>query len=444
MSSTKEKLNTFSLTMIVIGFVIGMGIFRTATDAAQASINSTVFFTAWILGGVVALCGALSYAEIGSRYPITGGYYKIFSYAYHPSIAFALNCIILFSNAASLSGVAIIGSEYLLPLIFGDQYPEYYNSVLSISAILSFYGLNMLGLRMSSRTQNILMLIKLSMLLVIIIAVFLPHDSIPIVSKPETIIGNQANFFASLGAALVAVCFTYGGYQQSINFGEEVNKPERTVPRGILIGISAVILIYFLVNYSYHQIIGFEGLKTTKGIASLIAEHVFGENGRKIFSILLFVAVLAYVNVLMLSNPRVMYAMADDGVLPPIFQKKFGTHQVLALNLTVFAILSIITLVFASTFDKILGFVMFLDSVGMVSSAATLFYMRRRRLGEDKEQIYKMGLYPYATVFFILVYLFVCFTIVKNSPHLALFGTIVFIGFFGLYFVIRSFKPKPL
>ena len=115
---SKNKLGLFSLTMIVIGLVIGMGIFRTSKDAAAAAATPAIFFSAWIIGGLVAICGALTYAEIGSRYPVTGGYYKIFSYAYHPSLAFAINCIILISNAASLSGVALIGSEYISPLLF--------------------------------------------------------------------------------------------------------------------------------------------------------------------------------------------------------------------------------------------------------------------------------------------------------------------------------------
>ncbi len=116
MNIEKNKLNVFSLTMIVISLVIGMGIFRTASDAALAAGTPSIFFCAWIFGGVIALFGALSYAEIGSRYPIIGGYYKIFSYAFHPSLAFALNCVILISNAASLAGVALIGTEYIAPV----------------------------------------------------------------------------------------------------------------------------------------------------------------------------------------------------------------------------------------------------------------------------------------------------------------------------------------
>ncbi|NOT36932.1 MAG: APC family permease [Saprospiraceae bacterium] len=426
--------------MIVVGFVIGLGIFRTATDAAVASINSQVFFTAWILGGVFALCGALTYAEIGSRFPITGGYYKIFSYAYHPSVAFALNCVILFSNAASLSGVAIIGSEYLLTVIYGSNYPSYYNSILGIAAILTFYGLNMFGLILSSRTLNVLMMVKLGMLFIIILAFFIEPSVVQNVNQVSA--PTNSGFLVSLAAALVAVSFTYGGYQQSINFGEEVHQPERTVPRGIIYGILIVIFIYVLVNLSYHQIIGFEELKNAKGVASIIAGKLFGEMGSKIFSALLFIAVLAYVNVLMLSNPRVMYAMADDGVLPDVFKKKFGKNQVLIINLSVFALLSIITLIFASKFEKILSFVMFLDSLGMVFSAATLFYMRHKKLGEEKASIYRIKFYPWVPILFISAYSLVLFSIIKNTPHLAGIGTLVFFGFLGIYFLVKRIYSK--
>jgi len=423
--------------MIVVGFVIGMGIFRTATDAAQASATPVIFFTAWILGGFVAFCGALTYAEIGSRYPVTGGYYKIFSYAYHPSVAFALNCVILFSNAASLSGVAIIGSEYLLSAILGQDYPSYYNSILGIAAIGTFYGLNVLGLQVSSRAQNVLMMVKLAMLALILLAGIVLPQAVSSGTPEFQSIGVKG-FILSLASALVAVSFTYGGYQQSINFGEEVEQPSRTVPKGIMLGILVVIAIYVLVNLSYFSTIGFEQLKSTKGIASVIAYRLLGTAGERIFSVLLFVAVLAYVNVLMLSNPRVMYAMADDGVLPGIFQKKYGKHKVLLVNLTIFAFLSILTLMFASTFDRILGFVMFLDSVGMVTSAATLFFMRKRKLGEERSGIYRMKWFPLATIIFITAYLLVCGSIIVNTPHLALMGSIVFVGFLGLYLVIRK------
>src|SRR3954463_5973235 len=164
MVSSKEKLSLFDLTMIVIGLVIGMGIFRTASDAAAASPTPAFYFTVWILGGVVALCGALTYAEIGSRYPVTGGYYKIFAECYHPSFAFSINCIILISNAASMSGVALVGSEYISQVIFHHDPGPTTAAFIAMVPILLFYGVNLLGLKMSSLAQNILMVIKIGML----------------------------------------------------------------------------------------------------------------------------------------------------------------------------------------------------------------------------------------------------------------------------------------
>src|SRR5256885_8096755 len=145
-----SKLNLFDFTMIVVSLVIGMGIFRTPVNVAAASPTPAIFFAAWLCGGLIALCGALTYAEIGSRLPVTGAYYKIFSYCYHPSIAFAINCIILISNAASLAGVALIGSEYITKVILpGTRNVENIQVIISIIAILTFYGINLFGLKMS-------------------------------------------------------------------------------------------------------------------------------------------------------------------------------------------------------------------------------------------------------------------------------------------------------
>src|ERR1043165_526430 len=172
--TAKNKLGIFSFTMIMIGLVIGMGIFRTSKDAAGAALTPTIFFTAWIAGGIIALCGALTYAEIGSRYPVTGGYYKVFSYAFHPSIAFALNCSILISNAASISGVALIGAGYITKVVIGPEAANWIKVLIAMVAIFIFYRVNMLGLRMSARTQTVLILSKIGMIVMVIMGLFFP------------------------------------------------------------------------------------------------------------------------------------------------------------------------------------------------------------------------------------------------------------------------------
>ena len=169
----KPKLSLFDFIMIVVSLVIGMGIFRTPANVAAASPTPFLFFASWIAGGLVALCGALTYAEIGSRFPVAGGYYKIFSYAYHPSIAFAVNCIILISNAASLAGVALIGAEYITGVIFPNTKEIATTQiVIAVLSILIFYGVNLLGLKMSARAQNVLTIIKISMVLLLIAPLF--------------------------------------------------------------------------------------------------------------------------------------------------------------------------------------------------------------------------------------------------------------------------------
>lgn len=436
----KQKLSRFDLTMVVVGLVIGMGIFRTAATSAKYALDPTVYFIAWIAGGIIALCGALTYAEIGSRYPVTGGYYRIFSYAYHPSIAFSINCIILISNAASLSGVALIGSGYISQVFFHTPATDVTKALIATTAIIIFYGVNLLGLRMSAKTQNVLMIIKIGMVVMLIAALFVPS----IYATQSTEIKNEPtsylSWIQSFGLSLIAVSFTYGGYQQTINFGNEVDRPSRNIPKGIFMGISIIILLYLLVNLSYYKVIGFTQLQNEREIASIVAGKLFGATGANAFSALLFLSVLAYVNVLLMSNPRVMFAMSEDGVLPSVFQKKSNKRDVLVVSLTIFAALCIITLVFAQTFETILNFTIFLDSFGMAASAASIFWLRKRTKHLDGTGIYSMKLYPLQPIIFICAYTFVAISIAIQTPMTALTGILVLSAFIIIYFITRK-KP---
>ncbi|MCX6207773.1 MAG: APC family permease [Bacteroidetes bacterium] len=439
----KQKLNLFSFTMIVVGLVIGMGIFRSAATSAKDAIDPSVYFTAWLLGGFFAFCGALTYAEIGSRYPVTGGYYKIFSYAYHPSIAFAINCIILISNAASLSGVALIGSGYITKLFPQYNWTDIDKALISCVAIFIFYVINLMGLKMSSKAQNFLMLIKISMIVVLIVALFFPihevaNQAVAIAAAPET----HMSWIQSLGISLIAVSFTYGGYQQTINFGNEVANPAKNIPRGIFIGIAIIIGLYLLVNLSYYQIIGFENMKGEREIAYSLMNKVFGKTGADIFSFFLFFGVLAYVNALLMSNPRVMYAMSTEGALPKIFGKQSPKNDVLVFSLTIFASMCVVILFFAQTFEKILNFTIFLDCFGMVASSATIFVLRKKTKHLDGTGIYKMKLYPILPLIFMAAYTFVGISISIQTPSIALIGISVLAVFMVIYFVSQRFTKN--
>jgi basic amino acid/polyamine antiporter, APA family len=437
-----SRLNLFDLTMIVVSLVIGMGIFRTPVNVARQAGSADMFFIAWIVGGLVALCGALTYAEIGSRYPVTGGYYKIFSYCYHPSIAFAINCIILVSNAASLAGVALIGSEYLANVLFkGDANINSIKLVISTIAVITFYGVNLLGLKMSARTQNVLTVIKIGLVVFLISALFTGDYATTFTPAPAA----EPDFMSNLkafGACLVAVSFTYGGYQQTINFGGEVQNPSKILPKGIYFGIAIIMLLYITINYTYYKVIGFGNLKEAQSIAAILAGKLFGEKGFTILSVLLFLSVLAYVNVLLMSNPRVMYAMSDEGVLPAVFKKVSAKRNVIVVSLSAFTALCLVTLFYGKTFDEILDHTIFLDSIGMATSAATIFVLRKRAVGEDIKNSYKMKLYPLLPLIFIAAYLFVGTSIAINSPKAAWVSALVFAIFFVLYFVLRVFRKS--
>jgi APA family basic amino acid/polyamine antiporter len=207
-----EKLGVFDCTMIVVSLVIGMGIFRTPVNVAQHVPDSFLFFFTWVAGGLIALCGALTYAEIGSRLPVTGGYYKVFSYGYHPSIAFAINCIILISNAASLAGVALIGAEYISGVLFPSVRDagilQTREILIALFSIVLFYGVNLLGLKMSSRTQNVLTVIKILLIVLLITPLFFA-GSRP-VSTAHSVFPGWLNYLKGFGAGLIAVSFTYG------------------------------------------------------------------------------------------------------------------------------------------------------------------------------------------------------------------------------------------
>jgi basic amino acid/polyamine antiporter, APA family len=461
MAIKSNKLNLFDFTMIVVSLVIGMGIFRTPLNVAQASPNTFLFFAAWIAGGLVALCGALTYAEIGSRLPVTGGYYKVFSYAYHPSIAFAINCVILVSNAASLAGVALVGGEYITGIFFplskdldwmkvaaNAHYIQTIHIVIAIIAILIFYGVNLAGLKMSAKTQNVLTVIKITLILLLITPLFFAQNA------PETtqLINNGVSpttmeYIKAFGIGLVAVSFTYGGYQQTINFGAEVDRPARNVPRGIFSGIFIIIILYLTINYAYIKVLGFDTLHNpqTKNIASLMASKIFGPNAERILSGFLFLSVLAYVNVLLMSNPRVMYAMSEDNILPPVFKKRNIKSDVLTVSLSVFAAICIIVIFWAKEFDKILSFSIFLDCFGMILSAATIFILRKKTKHLDGTGIYKMKLFPLMPVVFILAYVFVAISIArdyKNNDNAALVGITVMAGFTGIYFLLNLIKKN--
>jgi APA family basic amino acid/polyamine antiporter len=451
-----RKLNLFDFTMIVVSLVIGMGIFRTPVNVAKAVDTPFIFFAVWVAGGLIALCGALTYAEIGSRLPVTGGYYKVFSYAYHPSIAFGVNCLILVSNAASLAGVALVGAEYITGILMPQSKDALWLTnaanahqiqviqiAIAIAAIIIFYGVNLLGLKMSARAQNILTVVKISMIVLLITPLFFATNTAPLISAVHHSASPLfTEYLRAFGIGLVAVSFTYGGYQQTINFGAEVDHPKKNIPRGIFLGIFIIIALYLIINYAYVKVIGFEELKSSKNIAAIMASKIFGINAERILSVLLFLSVLAYVNVLLMSNPRVMAAMSEDKILPEAFRRRNFKTDVLTTSLSVFAALCVLIVFWAKEFDTILSFTIFLDCFGMILSAGSIFILRKKTSHLNDSGIYIMKLYPLLPVIFIAAYTFVAISLLITQTNLCLIGLAVLAGFIGIYFAVNYFQQR--
>lgn len=423
--------------MIVVSLVIGMGIFRTPVVAAARAGTPLIFYLVWAIGGVIALCGALTYAEIGSRYPVTGAYYKIFSLGYHPSLAFSINCIELVSNAGSTALVGVVGAEYIGHFFFSGPVPPAFRGGVTAAAVGVFYIINLMGLKMSSRVQNILTLIKILLILLLLASLFGNHPlPAPVAPAAGAEPVQPINFFRALGFALVAVSFSYGGYQQTINFGGEVKDAGRIIPRGIGYGIAIIITLYLALNFVYVKVLGFHNLQTADAIAAQLMGHLFGPAGDALLRCLMFLSVLAYVNVSVMSNPRVMFAMSEENILPGIFKKTTPKHGVIIWSLTAFSATIILTLVFTSAVEKIIDYTIFLDSIAFAFSASTLFILRKKKMGEDRN-IYRMKGYPFVTGFFVLAYLFVTTSVAISDPQSALYCVYIFLIFFILYFILK-------
>ncbi len=426
MSMQKHQLRFFDITMMVISLVIGMGIFRAPATVAQRAGSEFIYYAAWIVGGLIALCGAIGYAEIGKRMPVSGAYYSIFAKAYSPTLAFAINIIILVSNAASIAGVAIIGAEYVMPYAMGLS-----STVLASIFIIFLYGLNLLGLRTSATVQNVLMGIKLLMLIAIISALGIlpPSETVTVIQS------HSGGMWKSFGLALIAVSFTYGGYQQTINFGGEVKNNQRMLPRAIILGVLIIIAIYLLANIAYVQVIGFNELAQSKFIAAIMMERLFGGTAALIVSMIIMISVFGYVNISMLSNPRVISAMGKDGVLPKIFAQSDEAKGVSVSALTVFTAISLISVYAGESFERILNYTIFIDSIGLGVGMATLYRLKGEKLSIMTQLVASI---------FIAACLFTGVNIFLFDTNAGIYGSMLFVGVMMFGYMVTKRKSKEV
>jgi APA family basic amino acid/polyamine antiporter len=438
--SIKPKLSRFDLTMIVISLVIGMGIFKTPNVVAQSTGSTWIFFGAWLFGGLITLFGALTFAEIGSRYPSTGGFYKVLSYCYHPAFAFMITWVQLISNAASVAAIALIGSEYITPMLLPASLQNPTGiKITTITSVLILYVINFLGVKMSARAQNALTIFKVTMILLLCTAVF-KHDVPP--PLPYTLTRHHG-LLVTIGLCLIPVFFTYTGYGLTINFGGDVINPKSNIPKAIFWGIGAVISLYMLINFAYFKVLGLGGLQQTPALAAKMTEIIFGPIAYKITSVFMFLSVLAYVNVNILANPRVYYAMAEDGILPQIFKRVNPRTQVQEFGMSFFVGTVIIILFFVGTFARLLDYTMFFETIGISLAALSIFILRKKTKQLNGSGIYTVDKYMLMPIVFILTYWFVTLTIFVQTPKAALVcAGAFFVGLVIYYVSVRKVEEN--
>lgn len=434
----RPKLGVFDLSIIVISFVIGMGIFSTPSEVASKAGTPEIFFVAWSVGAVISLFGALTFAEIGSRIPAAGGFYKLFSICYNPIFAFMVNWITIISNAASSAAVAIMGSAYVAPILFPGVGDLKATMLVAVGTITLLLIVNLLGVRISASVLNGLMLIKLVLILLLISCAFVVSGVGGETVQPE-LLPLENNPIKAFIMCFIPVFFTYGGYQHTINFGSDIANPSRTLPKSIFIGITVILVLYLAINYSYFSVLGFEQLATTKTLAADMIQLLFGKTASVFLSLVMFLAVMAYVNVSILSNPRVYYAMAQDKVLPQIFMKVNSKTQVQEIGVLVFCALIFITLFFMQSFQKILEYIMFFDSISLISAAGAIFILRRRAKinNTDESAFFKLKLYPWIPSLYIIVYILVNISVFLSNKTAFGWGAILFLSGLPLFYLIR-------
>ncbi len=435
----KPKLRTFDLSMIVVSLVIGIGIFRTPTLVAQSAQTPFIFFMAWTLGGLVSICGALTFAEIGSRFPVPGGLYKIFSHCYHPTYAFMINWVLLLTYGAGAAGVTIIGVEYIMPIFLPQSTDDIIVvNGLVVGIVLVLGVLNFLGIKTGARIQNLLSVVKIIMIVGLCFAVFSPAATDPVIANDPV----DFSFLQAMGISLIAVFYTYGGYQQTMNFGGDIQDPKRSIPRGIIIGISIIISLYLTLNYAYFNVLGFQGLVNAKLVAAELAGAIFGNYGTIFISIGIFISVLGFTNVTIMSNPRVYYAMAEDKVLPPIFKKVNEKTQTQEFALIFFITIIVLSVFLLGTFEKIVSYVMAIDSIALATACATVFVLRKRAGKSDSHDGYKVPFYPLLPIIFIVFLLMVTVNVFISDTVPALIGIGLFIAGWPLYYLLQKIYPK--
>jgi basic amino acid/polyamine antiporter, APA family len=433
-----RRLGLFDTTMIVMGGIIGSGIFINPHVVAQQVPSTTLILTAWAFGGLIALAGAFIYAELSSQTSVSGGQYVYLRDAFHPALAFAYGwALLLVIQTGGMAAVAVTFAKYFCTL--GNlEANDAIAAVLASVALSILTLINCLGVRAGSTTQNIFMILKLLAIAALVgFGLSISGSPAATVTRVTTSSPGVWNSLTAFGAALIPVQFAYGGWQTSCFVAGEVHDPKRNLPRGLLYGVLGVIAVYLSVNFVCVHALGPSGLAQTHTPASAVMQFALGETGGRFIAIGIAVSTIGFLSQSMLTAPRVYFAMAEDGLFFSSLAK-LNRARVPAIAIALQGALAIV-ITLSGRYEQILNYVISVDVIFFALTAATIFVFRRQH--SDKIEIYRVPGHPFTTLFFIIACAGVAFSTFYRYPHNSAVGVGIMLTGIPVYLFWRMRKP---
>jgi len=395
--------------MAVVGGIIGGGIFRTPATVAERVGSSGMVLIAWVVGGVIALIGAFCFGELGQRRPQAGGGYVYLRETWGPLPAFLYGwTLVLVIATGAIAAVAVTFANYALALAgLSDRLTV----PLAVGTIVLLAGINYVGVRPAAITQNIFTVLKLAALATLIGAgIFLAAPAAAYRPLPPSTA-------SSFGAALVPILFTYGGWQQTNFIAEEIIEPEKNLPRALVLGVVIVVAVYLLANLAYLRVLGAQGLAASTAPAADVMVALLGPTGGKLIAAGIAVSTFGFLNLVILVTPRVLQAMAADGVFFARLAVLHPVHRTPAAAIVALAACAAL-LTLSKTFGQLVDYVTFGDWIFFGLTVAGLFIYRAR----EPQAAFRVPGYPWTPALFVLAAAYVVVSVVVSNPKNAALG----------------------
>lgn len=443
-----RRLGLFDATMIVMGGIIGSGIFINPYVVAQQVHTPFLILGVWLLGGLIALLGAFIYAELADRCPDVGGQYAYLREAFHPSIAFIYGwALLLVTQTGGMAAVAVTFSRYFLEITHASM-PDWSIAAVTLGVLTI---INCLGVRAGSGVQNALMVLKIIAILTLIVCGFFFVSQPPPSLASSFYRPSSSNLLTAIGAALIPVMFAYGGWQTASFVSGEMRNPRRDLARGLLIGVAGVIVLYILVNIVCLYVLGPERLAATSTPASAIMRAAFGERGATLIALGIAVSTLGFLSQGMLTAPRVYFAMAKDKLFFQSVGKVSKSTQAPALAIALQGIFAIIIAI-SGKYEQILNYVVSIDFIWFGLTAASLFVFRKRAVRfEDEEKSDNLNVreqtatgynrvpgHPFTTALFVAACALIVGSTFYNYFLNSVIGLIIALAGIPVYFLWRK------